>query len=121
MPKVDLGQLIASPLVNVPVFRSMLLEALRDRAPFGTATLGEIGMVRVETESGFSMSRTAPGDDRDKPGKDIPVPIRVCDVYAWMLATLEGAPAFNPCWPEAKRDAGVAAVADFMKSKGPRP
>jgi hypothetical protein len=120
-PKVDLGQLIASPMVKVPAFRSMLLEGLRDRARFGTATLGENGMVRVETESGFSMSRTAPADDRDKPGKDLPVPIRVCDVYAWMLTTLEGAPAFNPCLSEAKRDSSLAAVASFMKSKGPRP
>jgi hypothetical protein len=99
----------------------MLLEALRDRAPVGTATLGENRMVRVEIEPGVSTSRTAPADDRDTPKKDFPVPIRVCDVYAWRLATLEGAPAFNPCWPEATRDAGVAAVADFMKSKGPRP
>ncbi len=48
------------------------------------------------------------------------VPIRTCDFFAWQLATLEGAPAFNPCWPESRRDAGLAAMAAFLKRKSPR-
>ena len=48
------------------------------------------------------------------------VTIRMCDFYAWQLATLEGAPAFNPVWPESRRDAGVAAAMEFLRANGPR-
>ena len=36
-----------------------------------------------------------------------------------VLATLKGAPAFDFSWPEARRDAAVAAIADFLRRKAP--
>lgn len=111
--------LIASPMVEVPAFRKMLLAALDDRSPIGTARIVDNGTVSVETE-GFSLGRSAPNDDQDPPAKGTSVPMRKCDLYASQLSTLPGAPAFNPCWPEPRRDDGLAAMIDFLNRKGNR-
>lgn len=58
--------------------------------------------------------------DADAPAWGTSIPIRMCDFYAWQLATLEGAPTCNPRWPESRRDAGLAAIMDFLRRKGPR-
>ena len=107
-------------MVEVPAFRKMLLAALDDRSTVGTAEVGDNESVSVEIDGGFSIGRSAPKDDRDAPAQGTKVPIRMCDFYAWQLATLDGAPAFNPCWPESRRDAGVAAIADFLRANAPR-
>ncbi len=112
--------LIASPMVEVPAFRAMLLGALGDRSPVGKARVGDNGGVSLQFDGGFSMSRSTPKDDRDAPPRGTEGPIRMADVYAWQLATLEGAPAFNPCWPESRRDAGLAEMAAFLGRKGAR-
>jgi hypothetical protein len=119
-PSTHVAELIASPLVEVPAFRKMLLAALDDRSPTGKAEVGDNGVVSIKIDGGFSIGRSAPKDDRDAPARGVSVPIRMCDFFAWQLATLEGAPAFNPCWPESRRDAGLAAMAAFLKRKGPR-
>ncbi len=66
------------------------------------------------------MGRSAPKDDEDPPPRGTKVPMRRCDLYAFQLSTLAGAPTFNPCWPESRRDAGLAAMIDFLKWKGSR-
>jgi hypothetical protein len=117
-PTFHLAELIASPLVEVPAFRTMLLTALEDRTPVGKAEAGDNGTVNVSLDDGFSMGASTPGPDRDAPPRGAVEPVRICDFYAWRLATLEGAPAFNPCWPQKKRDNAVAALAVFLKHKG---
>ncbi len=113
-------QLIASPMVEVPAFRKMVIATLDDRSTIGKAEVGDNDVVSVEINGGFSIGRSASKDDRDAPAKGTKVPIRMCDLYAWQLAALKGAPAFNPCWPESRRNAGVAAIADFLRRKAPR-
>jgi hypothetical protein len=119
-PGFHVVELIASPMVSVPAFREMLVAALDDRSRVGTAESGDNGVVTVKTDQGFSMSRTMPGRDDDPFARGIAVPIRICDLYAWQLATLEGAPAFNPCWPEKRREAGLAAMAAFLRREAAR-
>jgi hypothetical protein len=114
------AELIASPLVDVPAFRNSILKALDDRTPIGNAEMAANGVVSIKVDGGFSMSRSGQKDDRDAPAQGTKVPIRICDVYAWQLATLQGAPAFNPCWPESRRDAGLAAIADYLRHKEAR-
>jgi len=114
------AELIASPMVEVPAFRGMLLAALADRSPAGKAEVGADGHVGVQIDGGFSMGRSGPKDDREAPAPGVSVPIRMCDFYAWQLATLEGAPAFDPCWPESRREAGLVAMASFLRREGPR-
>jgi hypothetical protein len=113
-----LAELITSPLVDVPAFRKMLLAALEDRAPIGKAEAGENGMVSVKVNDSLSMNSTTPNGERDAPARGAVESIRTCDFYAWRLATLDGAPAFNPCWPLATRDEGLAATATFLRRKG---
>jgi hypothetical protein len=112
--------LISSPLVDVPAFRKMLLAALDDRSPIGTAEVAEDGIVRAKIDGGFSMGRRAPKDDPDPPARGTTAPFRICDLYALQLATLGGAPAFNPCWPEARRDAGLVAMAEYLRNEEAR-
>ncbi len=114
------AQLIASPMVEVPAFRKLLLAALDDRSPAGKAEVTAAGSVSVELDGGFSMGRGVPREDRDAPAVGTKVPIRMADFYAWQLAMLEGAPAFNPCWPESRRDEGLTAMAAFLRRKGSR-
>lgn len=115
-----LAELIASPLVEVPAFRTMLLAALDDRSLLGKAEVGNDAFVSVRLDDGFSMAVGTPSADRDAPARGTVEPLRTCDFYAWRLATLEGAPAFNPCWPLAKRNDALAALAAFLKRKGAR-
>ena len=115
-----LAELIASPLVGVPAFRTMLLAALDDRSPAGRAEASHNDSVSVQLDSGLSMGGSTPGGDRDAPARGMAVPLRTCDFYAWRLATLEGAPAFNPCWPPTRRDDALAALAAFLRRKGAR-
>jgi hypothetical protein len=119
-PNFRLGELISSPLVKIPAFQKMLLAGLLDRTPIGKAELRANRNVHVQTEGGFAMDRTAPGDDPDAPAEGVAVAIRTCDVYAW-LVTHEGAPVFNPCWSEPKRDAAIAVLTDVLKTNWARP
>jgi hypothetical protein len=115
------GELISSPLIKIPAFRNKLLAGLLDRTPIGKAELRANRMVHVQTEGGLAMDRTAPGDDPNAAAEGVAVPIRTCDVYAWLLVTLEGAPVFNPCWSESRRDAAIVALTDFLKTNWARP
>ena len=114
------AELIASPLVDVPAFRTMLLAALDDRSPIGKAEAAADGTVSVRLVDGFSMGGSTPRGDRDPPARGAVEPLRTCDFYAWRLATLDGAPAFNPCWPLVRRDDALAASAAFLRRKGTR-
>jgi hypothetical protein len=119
-PTFHVAELIGSPMVDVPAFRKMLLAALADRSPAGKAEIGDNGVVSVEIDEGFSIGRSAPKDDQNASARGVKASIRMCDFYAWQLATLNGAPAFNPCWPEPRRDAGVSAMAAFLRREGSR-
>jgi hypothetical protein len=110
--------LIASAMVEVPAFRKMVLAALEDRTPLGTAEVTDNGAVSVQLGDNFSMGRTAPRNDPDAPARGTRAEVRTCDFYAWQLATFRDAPPFNPCWPEARRDAALVAMADYLRNEG---
>lgn len=118
-PDFRAASLISSPLVKVPAFRAMLLNLLEDRSPVGSAEVGQDGMVRVQLGT-MSMGRSAGADDRDPPPAGVKVPIRACDFYAWELSTNEAVPPFHPCWPEPRRDAALAAIADYLRTRAGR-
>ncbi len=109
---------IASPLVCLPPFREALLAALEDETPVGTASLGTEGAVRYQLKSGLSGSI---GNLRTpNPGEHprVEVTIRACDVIAWKLSVLEGAPECPLYGDEAHRDAAVAACAEYLRHYG---
>jgi hypothetical protein len=114
------AEVIASPMVEVPAFRRMLLSALDDRSVIGTARSGGQGSVSLDVPDGFSMGLGALKDNRDPPAEGTEMRLRMCDLYALKLASLPDAPAFNPCWPEPRRAAALAAMAEFLRKKGAR-
>ena len=111
----QVAQLIASPMLEVPAFRKLILAALDDRSPIGKAEAGN-GTISVKVDAGFTMSRGTRANDPPGPVLGGSVPIRMCDFYAWQLTTLDVAPAFNPCWHETRRDAGLIATAEFLEA-----
>ena len=116
-PTYEVVRLISSPLVEVAAFRKALLAALDDRSPIGKAKVDDNGTLNLQLDSGLSISRGSPKDGRDAPARGAEVALRICDLYAWQLSTLEGAPAYDPCWPELKRDTALDAMADFLRRK----
>ncbi len=111
-----LTQLIVSPLIEVPAFRAMVLAALEDHTPIGKADARDEKIVSVQLDEGMSMSSST--RNGEAPAKSGAVEtLRTCDFYAWRLATLSGSPGFNPCWPVAKRDEALVAMANFLKQK----
>ncbi|MBX6316602.1 MAG: hypothetical protein IRY99_27360 [Isosphaeraceae bacterium] len=47
-------------------------------------------------------------------------PFRRCDYVAWQLASLDGTPAFELFWTEARRDAAIDAPTAFLDRYGAR-
>jgi hypothetical protein len=110
-------QLIASAgMLQIPAFRDMVLKSLDDRSVSGKASLDANHIVSTQLDNGFSMGRSAPKDDPDRPALGTSVPMRMCDFYAWQLASIKDFPTFNPCWPEARRDVGIQATKDHLKA-----
>lgn len=113
---------IASPLIVLPWFREAVLAALADRTKVGTVSPSEGGDMPYRMDWGVSSSfggspgRVIAPEDRPK----AEVMIRACDWAAWKLSVLDGAPECQPYWPEAKRDAAVAAAAEYVRRYGPR-
>ena len=108
------AELISSPLVAVPGFRRMLLRMLDDRAVAGSCHLDREGGLQYKMEAGWSGGRGTGGVDPQAPTFDVEVSFRVADYYASELASLEGAPPFQLYWPEASRDAGLAAIKAYL-------
>jgi hypothetical protein len=113
-------QLIASPImIDMPAFRAAVLAGLGDRTAIGTARI-DGKSVSVKLDSGTSLVRSMPIEDPDAAPPGVETPLRRCDFYAWQVAAIEGAPPYNPCWDEGRRDAALKATADFLRNK-PKP
>jgi hypothetical protein len=102
------------PMLAVEPFRAHVLRNLRDSDP--------VGSVWVDDDSGVHLDFrlwTGPMPiNRPEPGTKAPV--RVCDCFAWNLATLPGFPKFDPFAPLEERDRAVAECARILKEKGDR-
>ena len=113
---------IASPLIALPWFREAVLAALADRSKVGTVSPSEGGNMPYRMDWGMSSSfggspqRVIAPEDRPR-GE---VRFRACDWAAWKLSMLDGAPECEPYWPEAKRDAAVAAATEYVRRYGRR-
>ncbi|HEY8904351.1 MAG TPA: hypothetical protein VIM48_11610, partial [Chthoniobacterales bacterium] len=112
--------LAATPLIGVPAFRRELLRGLDDKSPAGT--------LEVQSVTGGSVSYHLHTSSRDSsdPDSNVPNPpkagetitLRLCDDYADGLSHIAGFPPFKPYWPEAKRDASIAACRELLTRYG---
>ena len=110
---------IATPLACIPEFRETLVAGLADTASAGTARRLEQGGVEYSVGSGGrgSVGRGMRVVESDVPA-GVDVAFRACDYIAWRLSALEGAPEFELYWPQARRDAAVAACRDYFLTYG---
>ncbi|WP_435016305.1 hypothetical protein TA3x_003869 [Tundrisphaera sp. TA3] len=113
---------IGSPLIVLPWFREAVLATLADKAEVGTALPSEKDSIPFRMDWGMSSSfggspvRVVAPEDRPTTERRF----RACDWAAWKLSAMEGAPECMPFWPEARRDAAVAAAAEFIRRYGRR-
>lgn len=133
--QADTSRLLRTPLLSFEAFRAQVLRGLSDKSVVGTLNPRAAGLegdydLKVEnaTAAAFAGSPNStstivsidPKDPQAPPRPLQPVRLRTCDVYAWKLRVIEGAPQLNVYWPEAQRDAAVEAVAAFLRDhKGP--
>ncbi|HEX4141768.1 MAG TPA: hypothetical protein VHY09_15575, partial [Candidatus Methylacidiphilales bacterium] len=111
--------LVATPLIGLPAFRRELLRGLDDPSPAGTVAIrtgGGIDYAFTAGQTNFSTSLD-PGET-DKPKEGEVITFRRCDDYASQLAQIAGFPACQLYWPQAKRDAAVAAGRALLAQYG---
>lgn len=110
--------MITSPTMELPAFTKMVREiALADRAVVGEAEVLPNGQIQVRFQALGSMSGITPRDQNNPDAAPIgaKTEVRARDVYAWRLSSRGDAPYFNPCWPEAQRDAAIEKIVEFLK------
>ena len=112
-PGVEYQQ-IHSPLLAAPSYRRAVVAALDDNSVVGKATRSLEGFLSFDLKNGGGGSN-APGTDPRQvpPGQERPIRIR--DITALELSLLEGAPRFQPDWPESDKDAAIANIAEFLR------
>jgi hypothetical protein len=110
--------LIASSLVSNPEFRDLLGRMLRDETLIGTCRVeGKVGLRLTYSNKGTltTISDVVNADDLQRQEE---VPLRVCDVTAWKLSGLAGAPHFEPYWSEFRRSETLPLMSRFLEMWG---
>jgi hypothetical protein len=107
-------QVIYSPLLAVPAYRRAVLSTLNDSSVVGKATRSLEGVLSYQFKNGGGGGG-APGNDPRQvpPGQERPV--RVKDLTALELTTLDGAPEFQPDWPEFDKDTAITEITEFLR------
>ena len=111
---------VFSPLLALPELRAVVLAALTDPAPIGTVHVEGNGLVRTEIgkdRSGGGNPDVLTDPLRPKPGERRPY--RVKDNVAGLFRRLQGAPKFQPYWPDADKDRAIAELAATIRKLGP--
>jgi len=115
----SLSELIDSPLLGLAPFRTLVLQGLDDTRRAGEVKVSPSGD-RLDFQSDFNWSSGA-GDatgDPLKPPAGATIVVRTCDLYAWYISRVIGAPRCELYWPLENRAAAVAAAADFLRRYG---
>jgi hypothetical protein len=123
------AKLMETPLLNVRAFRDQLLKGLSDKSVIGTlrpnaASPNEKLDLTPENTYGLLLARGSnigvtvikvAADDRNVARPLRETSFRVCDVIAWELSGVEGAPDFEVYWTELSRDVAVEAYVNFLR------
>jgi hypothetical protein len=115
----DFTEYVGWPLIGVPEFRQMVIEELRNSGESAaTLKLGsEDDSYKIEF-AGTSFGRALSDAQDPAAQRSVEHRLRVCDLYAWSCAKLEGAPVFEPFWPPERRDEAIAALIRVLEQFG---
>jgi hypothetical protein len=108
----------SSPLVGMAAFRTELLRGLTDKSIAGSATLDNNSYININLDGGGGLSGGSYFLDSSAPAAGTIVPVRTCDLYAFEISQLEGAPRFQLYWPVEKRDPAIPTCAQFLQRYG---
>jgi hypothetical protein len=109
-------EFVNSALLKVPAFRRAVASALGDARVVGKATRSADGVLSFTTTSGWGGLSMEPGHDPRQAPAGQERPIRLKDLVAWELRSLDGAPEFELDWPETDKDAIISELAEFLKA-----
>jgi hypothetical protein len=112
--------LLRTPLLGLPVFRQRLLADMATlTGPGGTVEARDGGLQVRITDVHMTGGQASPADP-DSPQPGTTIAFRMCDTYGYFLSRVEGMPAFELYWPEARRDKALAACAATLRRYGDR-
>jgi hypothetical protein len=95
--------LISSPLLKLPAFRSAVLRGLSDGAITAMGDIDQLNYMQIIYSDGNSGLDVG----SDAPPVGTTFPIRHCDMIADALRTSEGMQAFELYWPVRRRNATI--------------
>jgi len=110
--------LMNSPLVGMAAFRAELLRGLTDKSSAGSIALGDNSYINVNGDGGWGTSGGSCFLDSSAPAAGTIMPFRACDLYAFEISQLEGAPKYQLYWPLEKRDGTIPILAQFLQRYG---
>ena len=111
---------VVGPLLTCDIFQGQLAEALTQKKEVGQALVHATDKIELKSNEGWEGETSTVPDDPLCPRPGAKVAFRLCDLCAYRLSQLEGAPRCELYWPEAKRDRAVAACAAYLKRYGQR-
>lgn len=110
--------LIASSLVSCPQFRGLLGQMLRDETVIGTCHIEGQNQLHLVYSNKSTVTTITSVENPVDPRWGDEVPLRVCDITAWKLSGLPGAPQFEPYWSEARRAQALPLIGKFLERWG---
>ena len=109
---------MAGPLLTSIAFRKQLAQVLKEKREAGHVDVHAIDRIELTVSEGWTgTAATVPGDPLCPP-PGTKTAFRLCDLCAFRLSQIEGAPRCKLYWPEKKRDEAVAACAEFLHNYG---
>jgi hypothetical protein len=110
--------LMNSPMVGLAAFRTELLHGLTDKSLAGSVALDANSYINVRGDGGWGTSGGSYFLDSSAPAAGTIMPFRACDLYAFEISQLEGAPKYQLYWPLEKRDETIPILAQFLQRYG---
>jgi hypothetical protein len=115
-----LSDLATTPLIGLAAFRREVIRRLGDTSLDGTVQLNENGnvgcMLTDDVHHNFTVASCK--DDPLAPSIGTSISFRTCDWFAYELSRLDGFPRIGLYWPQAQRDAAVAASKEVLMQYG---
>jgi hypothetical protein len=109
---------LRGPLMTLPAFRRQVARLLEDRREAGQVEVISNEEIRTGVENGRDPTRSTVPDDPLCPPPGTKAAFRICDVCAYGLSSLDGAPKCELFWPERERDRAVEACAGYLRQYG---